>query len=72
MQTIHFGLATLALVALSLVACATDAEHIAGRCASAGTAGTAAHSDCLKRETAILERDRAISSRGGGGGAGQR
>ncbi len=72
MQTVHFGLATLALVALSLVACATDPEYVAGRCAGAGTAGTAAHSECLKRETATLERDRAILSRGGGGGSGQR
>ena len=72
MQTVHFGLATLAFVALSLVACTTDAEYIAGRCAGAGAAGTAAHSDCLKRETATLERDRAILSRSGGGGAGQR
>ncbi|MBM3510135.1 MAG: hypothetical protein FJX61_08380 [Alphaproteobacteria bacterium] len=69
MQTIHIGLATLALIAVSLVACATDAEYTAGRCA--GAAGTATHSDCLKRETATIERDRAILSRGSGGGAGQ-
>jgi hypothetical protein len=65
-------MATLALVALSLAACATDAEYLAGRCAGAGAAGTPGYTDCIKRETALLERDRAILGRGVGGGGGQR